>query len=217
VSALLYPTLPGVTYNSIRAPFWRTGVQTALSGKSSTISYMTYPLTKFTLLYDDSNGGFLRDTTWVASSEVKALVGLFQQMRGRFDTFLYTDPQFNSVTAQQFGVGDGVTTLFAITAAYQNPSGPGAPELIQNFNGTPTFYDNGTLISSSNYTLGPSLTPSVNAGFILFNTAPTSGHSLTWTGSWYYRCRFDEDTYEFTQFLQGLWSAKKVSFSSVLL
>jgi hypothetical protein len=211
VSGLLYPTLPGVTFNSIRSYVWNTGVQTALSRKQTTIAYQQYPVVRYTLLYE-----FLRDLPYpsLSSSELKALQGLCNQMMGRYDTFLYTDPLFNSVTAFPFGTGNGTTVLFPITAVYENTGGPGAVELIQNFNGTPSFYSNGTLISSSTYTLGP--TTSIDAGYIQFNTAPANTVALTWTGSFYYRCRFDDDTADFTEFMQSLWELKKLSFTSVI-
>jgi uncharacterized protein (TIGR02217 family) len=220
MSSLIYPTLPGLTFNTIRAPKWKSRVQTAISGKQSAIADQVYPLVQFTLLYDDSSGGGLRDTGapgFTGTSEIKALVGFFDQMMGRYDTFLFTDPEFNAVTAQQFGTGDGTTELFAITAVYGNPSGAGAPELIQNFNGTPNLYSNGTLINPSTYTLGPSVSPAVAAGYVLFAGAPASGAVLTWTGSFYYRCRFDEDSYEWTKNMLAIWSLKRISFTSVLL
>ena len=139
MSSLVYPTLPGVTFNSIRAPQWTTGVQTAVSRKQTTIAYQQYPVIKYTLIYE-----FLRDTPYpnVTTSEIKALFGLFMQMQGRYDTFLYTDPEFNSVTLWNYAVGNGSQVLFPVTAIYENVGGPGVAELIQNFNGTPSFYIN---------------------------------------------------------------------------
>jgi hypothetical protein len=39
-----------------------------------------------------------------------------------------------------------------------------------------------------------------------------AGSALTWTGSYYYRCRFLQDTLEFNEFMNSLWEAKKVEF-----
>lgn len=191
-------------WDSTRTPIWRTSVQSAVSFKESRIGLALYPVIRFDLQYE-----FLRD--YLAPSELKSLVGLFQAMRGRYDTFLYTDPTFNTVVDEPFGTGDGSTTQFQIIATFQNSGGPGGSEIIQNFNGTPTVKKAGTLQSSpSQYTLGAT-------GIITFVTAPTAGQALTWSGSFYYRCRFMDDEQTVTQFMNRFWSAKKVSFMSVKL
>jgi hypothetical protein len=77
----------------------------------------------------------LRD--YVSPSDLKALVGLFIACLGKWDTFLYIDPVFNTVANMPFGVTDGSTLTFPITATYENPGGPGGAELIQNFDGSP--------------------------------------------------------------------------------
>jgi hypothetical protein len=83
-------------------------------------------------------------TTSVPSggSELRAIDGLFEAMQGQFDTFLYQDPDFNTVTAEQFGTGDGATSAFQLTAKFQKTGGPGWPNIIQNFNGAPVIYRN---------------------------------------------------------------------------
>src|ERR1700748_3901198 len=110
MSGYVYPTLPGLTFDVIRTPMFDTGEQKAMSKKRSVIAYMQYPLIHFELTYS-----LLRDD--VAISELKQLVGLFMAMQGKFDTFLFLDPDFNSVINQQFAIGDGVTKSFQITAA----------------------------------------------------------------------------------------------------
>lgn len=221
MSGLLYPTLPGLTFNTVRSPIWHSRVQKAISGKQSAIADQVYPLMQFTLLYDDSSGGGLRDVGapgfTSATSEIRTLLGFFNQMMGRWDTFLFQDPEFSWAALEPFGIGDGATRLFPITASYQNEGGPGAPELIQNFNGPVELFANGALIAADTYTLGPSLAPLVNAGYVLFNAAPAEGVPLTWSGNFYYRCRFDEDMYEWTKVMKAIWSLKKISFTSVLL
>jgi uncharacterized protein (TIGR02217 family) len=210
LSSQLYPTLPGLQFNTIRSYQWNTQYKEALSGKQSTISYRQYPLVHFELDYE-----ILRDL--ISPSEFKAIVGLHNQMRGRWDTFLFTDPDFNTITSGnasqygKFGTGDGSTLVFQLTASYQNSGGPGQAELIQNLNGTPVFYDNGSTISAANYSIGATGIVTFGAGH-----APASGHSLTWSGSFYYRCRFDEDAIDWKKYLTGRWQAT-VQFTSVKL
>jgi len=208
MSALLYPGLPGLTFDSIRSYKWSTGIQTAVSGKASTIAYMAYPLVHYELTYE-----FLRDS--LNPSELKALVGLHTQLQVRFDTFLYSDPDFNTIPVsapQFFGTGNGTAGPFQLVAAYQNTGGPGIAEIVQNLNGTPVLYDNGSTITATNYSIGATGLVTFNAGHF-----PVTGHTLTWSGSFYYRCRFDDDALPWKKFMNQTWSAPKVGFTSVLL
>lgn len=198
--SLLFPfTLPGMKYDYLRNYEWNTGVQVALSGKRSTIAYRAYPLVHFEYEFE-----FLRDY----NTELKSVVGLLNAVQGRAQTFLHTDPDFNTVTGQIFGMGDGSTTAFQIVATYANSGGAGAPELVQNFNGAPSIYINGSL-QSSGY--------SVNGqGLVTFTTPPAGGAVLTWSGSFYYRCMFDEDHFNFKKFMNTFWNVS-VKFTSCTL
>lgn len=210
MSSQVYPALQGLTYPVKRSYVWKSGNQEALSGKQSAIAYRQYPLVHFDLSYD-----ILRDAS--TPSEIKQLVGLHNLMRGRFDTFLFSDPDFNAITSANaaqfgpFGTGDGATLVFQLVALYQVSGGPGQAELIQNLNGTPVLYDNGATISAANYSVGAT-------GIITFGSghAPASGHALTWSGAFYYRCRFDEDSIEWKKESKQWWTAD-VSFTSVKL
>lgn len=134
MSGLVYPaSLPGLTFNNTRTPHFNTGVQAALSKKESRIAYQQYVWYSFELQYS-----VLRDN--VTPSDLQALEGLFIQMGGQFDTFLYSDPTFNTVALMKFATTDGVSQNYQITATYQNVGGPGGAELVQNFNGTPVVY-----------------------------------------------------------------------------
>lgn len=139
MSSQIYPTLPGLDIQIERSYVWKTFVQEALSGKQSALQARQYPLIHYDLVYN-----LLRDN--IAASEIKTIAGLHNNMRGRSDSFLFIDPDFNSVTAQSFGTGDGVTLLFQLTALYAPASGAytgiGAPEIIQNLNGAPGIYIN---------------------------------------------------------------------------
>lgn len=208
MSSLVFPALQGLTFDVTRTPLWHTEVQMALSGKRSTMAYQQYPLIHFELVFS-----ILRDD--ITTSDVKALVGLYNAVQGSYDTFLFVDPDFNtfgSSNPQVFGTGNGTAGPFQLVASYQNSSGPGYAEIIQNINGTPTLYDNGTLITSSNYTIGAT-------GLVTFGTGhfPVSGHTLTWQGSFWYRCAFDEDKLDLIKFMNQWWSIKKLPFTSVKL
>lgn len=326
MSSQIYPVLPGLDINVKRSYVWKSGIQEALSGKQSAISYRQYPLVHYELTYN-----VLRRN--ISPDEFQSLIGLYNQMQGRFDTFLFTDPDFNTITTAQmqqygqFGVPDGVTTAFQIVATLQNSGGPGQPEIIQNLNGPPTIYSDGgaglaipaggltapvsqptvssvaggslgattyyiktayfdsaenfsapspeqslgvaanhllvvdsppsqagasgwgVFVSTSSGTetwqnggggwqIGTNWTeptsglisgnpcPTTNqtgyavgpTGIVTFNHAPPdNGTTLWWTGSWWYRCRFDEDAIVWQKFMSQYWKAAKVSFTSVKL
>jgi hypothetical protein len=216
MSSLVYPTgIKGLTFEGARTQLWKTGIQEAVSGKETRIAYQQYPRYRWELTYE------LLDHT-LAVSEYKAVSGLIGAVNGAFDTFLYSDPVYNSVTDEKFGwtyaVGgtggstqcDGIKTQFQLVAAFLNTGGPGVPEIIQNLNGTPVIKDNGSTVSAANYTIS-------GQGIVTFNTPPTTGHSLTWTGGFYYRCRFESDEIPFSEFMSRWYSSKKISFKSVIL
>ena len=208
MSNLVFPNnIPGITWDNVRTPQWRTNVQQAISGKASAYSYQQYPLYEWQLKFE-----YLDNRPAASSDQLRALMGFFNALRGRYDTFLYSDPVYNSVTAEPFGTGDGTTTVFPLIATFQNPGGPGIAELIQNFNGAPQIYKSGVLQTGGgvNYTLGPT-------GIVTFNSAPAAAAPLTWTGGFFYRCRFSDDSLSFTQFMQYMWQTATLKFASVLL
>jgi hypothetical protein len=135
MSSFVYPVLSGLTFDVARQYVWNTGVSRAMSGKRSTIAYMQYPLVHFELSYS-----ILRDD--LTPSDLKSVMGLLNADKGQYDTFLFSDPDFNTVANMTFGVTDGVTLTYQITALYENPGGPGQAELIQNFQATPSVYGN---------------------------------------------------------------------------
>jgi uncharacterized protein (TIGR02217 family) len=204
VSSLVYPTLPGLKFDSVRTPLWRTRVEEAVSGKETRMAYRQFPRIRFELQYE-----ILRD--YIAPSELKALVGLFNAMQGRFDTFLFTDPNFNAVVAEPIGTGTGSALAFQLVARYQNSGGPGIPELVQNLNGAPAIFVGGVLQTAiTNYNIGPT-------GIVTFTSPPANAAAITWSGSFYYRCRFEDDEMPVTEFLRRFWRTKTVSFVSVKL
>jgi hypothetical protein len=216
MSSLVYPTgIKGLTYEGTRTQMWKTGVQESLSGKESRIGYQQYPIYRWEMNYE------LLDHS-LAASEYKAVSGLIGAMNGMFDTFLYVDPVFNTVTDEKFGweyvVGgtggstqaNGSRNTFQLIALFANAGGPGVPEIIQNLNGAPVIKDNGVTVSGANYSIN-------GQGLVAFNTPPTAGHALTWSGSFYYRCRFLSDAHEFSEFMSSWYATRRLAFKSIIL
>ena len=205
MSSLVFPTgFTGLQLIQKRTPQWNTQVQSAVSGKESRLNKRSSPLMLYELAFE-----VLRDD--LAVSDFRKLVGFFNAVQGSFDTFLYTDPYWNTVAAHQFGTGDGSTKSFQVTSTFKDATGFGWPEAIQNFNGTPQIFNNGTLQTiTTQYTMS-------GTGVVTYVTAPGVGVALTWTGSWYYRCRFMDDTLDVTEIMSRWWALKKLAFRSVRL
>lgn len=219
MSNAVFPALPGLKWNIKRMPMWKTIHQESASGKTLTASLMSYPLRKYSLSYE-----FLRDN---ATAELQNLEAFFNSRRGAFDTFLYNDPDDRAVTAQAFGSGDGVTTSFQLVRArggfiepvqsinFSAGSGVSADALItadstvtadSNWSSGPVVMVNGvTKTSGTDYTISA-------LGVVTFTVAPAAAASLTWTGNYYWRCRFVQDMIELDKFLLGLWQLQKLEF-----
>lgn len=202
----VFPTnIAGLTWNGIRSMLWRTSYQEALTGKVTTLAYQKFPIIEWTLNYNLLNQA-------AALDDLRKIEGLFNAKQGGAATFLYIDPTFNSVVAEPFGTGDGATKAFQLIARYGNPGGPSVPEIIQNVQPAPPIqiFDNGTLVPSASYSAGVS-------GIVTFNAAPISTHALTWTGSFYYQCRFELDNLDPEQFMENFWSMQNLRFRSVIV
>jgi uncharacterized protein (TIGR02217 family) len=195
MSNAVFPTLQGLKWGITKTPMWSTKTQKSANGRELRAAYFSYPLWKFSLSYE-----VLRAN---AMAELQTLVGFFNARQGSFDSFLYQDPDDKWVTAQAFGVGDGVTTKFQLVRDYG-----GFVEPVVATSGTPSIYVAGTLKTlTTHYTLVD--------GLVTFTTPPASGAILTWTGGFYYRVRFLQDSAEFEQFMYQLWTSKKIEFQSI--
>ena len=92
---LVFPTLPGLTFTSVKSPEFNTLEQSGANGYEVDISQTANPIWHFTLIYD-----FLRDFPWAyftMVSELRTLMGFFNAQQGKAGTFLYTDPDDNYV------------------------------------------------------------------------------------------------------------------------
>lgn len=189
------PTLPGQAWGYVRKPVFNTKIQPSVSGNELRGKFQQYPTYTFDLPIE-----VIRDSA--SLPELKALFGFFLSRNGSFDSFLYTDPDDCAVIDMPFGLGDGVTKDFQLTRAY-GANGNTFAEPVQNVNAITAIKDAGTVTAA--YTIN-------STGKVSFTTAPAVGHVLTWTGTFYYRCRFLYDEADFTKMSQGLWELKKLSF-----
>jgi uncharacterized protein (TIGR02217 family) len=182
-----------------KTPNFNTVRQKGAAGINSAFALKPYCTWDFEFSLDHITGH-----EHTASSVVAQMLGTFMATAGGAALFLFTDPQDCSVLHAQFGTGNGTTTAFQLSRNIY-----GYPDIIQNPNGTPTIYVSGV-----------STTCSISStGVVTFSSAPANGAALTWTGYFYYLCRFAEDTLDSVRDFtinSGIdqWMIQGVKFSS---
>lgn len=184
----------GVQFGNLKIPNFNTQVQAAVSGKENRLGMMAYPLWTFSYSYEvlRSYGAFV---------ELRTLGGFFLARRGMLDSFLYSDLEDNTVVDQNFGTGDGVKVAFQLKRSWG-----GFDEPVENVNVLTNIKKAGVAQTNpTNYSISAT-------GLVTFTSAPANGAALTWTGTYYYRCRFLQDDSEYKQFLQNLWANGKLEF-----
>ena len=185
MSNAIFPiALPGLMYDIKYAPKFNTLVHESASGNRTRLALMQYPLWQIEFAYDVLRSNFI-------SSHYEQLLGFYMDRRGAFDSFLLAMPEHDACTAVQFGTGDGTVTQFQLKRSFN-----GSLEPCENINGAPSIYKAGVL-QASGYSIG-------STGIVTFTVAPAIGAALTWTGNYYHRCRFVEDSAEFNLFAYKL-------------
>jgi len=205
-----FPALPGLQWNVEKTFIFPPSLnQESVSGRENRIALAAFPKYAFSLRYS-----VLRDTPNVASpaspfDELKKLGGFFLRQLGGVKAFAYLDPSDSAVTDMQFGTGDGATVAFQLVRSY-GAGGFTFAEPVQNLNGAVTnIKDNGGTVDPGDYAVGAT-------GIVTFDTAPLAGHTLTWTGNYFYRVRFVKNAQGFNEFMKDLWEAQKVEFIGAL-
>lgn len=196
MSNAVFPALPGLEIGVSRSPVWSTTKKPSVNGREYRSANMSYPSYAIKLSFS-----VLRQTT--GFTEFSDLVGFFNARQGSFDSFLWTDPDDNSVIEQAIGVGDGATASFQLIRSFG-----GFVEPVFDVNSAPLISVSGVLM-----TVGVDYFVSAT-GVVTFAVAPGPG-PLTWTGTFYRRVRFAKDSAEFSKFLWNLWNLKSLELVSV--
>nr|WP_306672101.1 DUF2460 domain-containing protein [Geothrix sp. SG10] len=127
---MIFPTLAGIDIAVKRTPIWATKVQTTSSGKELRASWQSTPRWRYEFPVNFvRRAGFSANTP---SDEMTAILSLFNAVRGKWDSFLYTDPYSNTASFTPFGTGNGTTTAFQLLdiEGYS----------VFDMNGTPSVY-----------------------------------------------------------------------------
>ena len=193
-----FPALPGLLFPVKRSPSGKSVRQESISGRRTVLPLRTIPRWSWEIDFE-----FLRNALYGGGfTELEQLTAFYlaQMMGGT--CFAYNEVNDNTATLQGFGVGDGATTQFQLVRAR---GGYTEPVYLASITGLTVGGVAKT--SPANYTLGPS-------GIVTFTSAPASLAALVWTGTYTWLCRFDEDSLNLTDFMQGLSDAKALKFSS---
>lgn len=185
-----------------KTPSFKTIVQQTASLRGEIrVSLTPYPIWTW-----DFPVNWMKGSEQDQNSVYQYMLGFFLSMGGQFSDFLYEDPYDNQIpdgSPAYFGSGDGSTVNFQLV----RPIGMGR-DIVQNLNGTPKIYINGTQTTPSGMDA---------SGVVTFSSPPASGAILTWSGSFYYRVRFDSDSQDYKQFMDRLWSMDSLKLRSVIL
>lgn len=198
----VFPSFPGQEWPLARSVIWKNLRQESQSGKETRIAAYTFPRYQWQCSFST-----LRSS--VSLPEFQQLMAFINLTGGGFTPFYFTDPDDNAVSGQILGIGNGTTSAFQLIRSFG-----GFVDPVQSVNGTPTIYINGTATTA--FTIS-------NVGVVTFNSPPANGAALTWSGVYYWLCRFDEDTSAFSNFgtstdgASHIYEMKKLSFTTVKL
>jgi uncharacterized protein (TIGR02217 family) len=207
-----------------KTPHFNTVVQKTVTNKgNSSIGLMEVPTWDFELDLDSIQGNEA-----VASSVIAGFLGVFMACNGQNGLWLFTDPQDNTValtnscmldvtaasTTPMATTSNGVSKSFQLGRLFGGVVG--AEDIIQNLTGSTVIKVNGTTMTAgTQYSIS-------STGVVTFVTAPASGATLTWSGSFAFLCRFDEDTVDATRTFTtnsgtDLFDVSSIKFSSELV
>jgi uncharacterized protein (TIGR02217 family) len=203
--ALIFPTLPGLAWSVTKTPTFQTRIQRAASGRELRALDYPFPLWQFTLAFE-----FLRDNAAAGLDELRTLMGFYLMCQGAYGSFLFQDPTDREVSGQFLGIGNASATAFQLQRAFGTVlPGGGFFEPIVAPEAVAAVYFNGVTQSLAGYGVDP------ETGVLTFGTPPPNGLTITADFSYYFRCRFVDDRYDFENFMDRLWQLKKLSFISV--
>jgi len=206
------PKLIGQGWSVKKTPTWQTRIQRAVSGRELRALDYPFPLWQFALIWEALGDNLGTLSTGAIGSllatDLRTLMGFVLACQGAFATFLYDDPTDDQVVGQGIATGDGHTQTFQFVRTFGPPGGIGFTEPIVALNNVSNIYLNG-IRQVTNFSVNSA------TGQLFLSPAPAPGVAITADFSYYFRCRFMSDAYEFENFMYRLWSLKKLDFISV--
>jgi len=188
----VFPSLTATIGLATRSPTWKTLKFPSIDGSEPRYATWSYPRYAYEIPFE-----LLRNTATI--TEFQLLAGFYNAVGGAALPWQFNDPDDYLAVAQPFGTGDGVTTQFQLCRAKGGFTMPVFQPI-----GTPALLVNGATASAS-----------VNGGgLVTFATPPAAGAALTWSGTFNWLCRFDDDQIDFAELGRGMWSLSSLKFTT---
>lgn len=207
MSNVLFPELPGLEWDTSITPMFNTKIMTSINGRELRASFQASPKYEISLSY-----AFLRENK--GRNELQQLQGFYLERRGAFDSFLYKMPDDNEFSCTF--ISDGTTTTFQLYKDMYTsklPLGNTEEQIIGEAD--PNMW-NQVLVktmwnSDPEKLMWNSATAQVTSdGKYILSQPIEEGVEVTIKGTFYYRCRFKDDTQQYINFMHKLWKAGKV-------
>lgn len=207
MSTEVFPSLIGLSFNVVKKPTFNTRVVRGINGNEVRNAFMQWPIWEFELTYD-----YLPDRS-LGTTDLKTLMGFYLARQGRFDTFLFKDPDDYVTTGSPMtggavvGEGDGVTTQFLFSRSMGGFVEPiGQVDTAEDYF---VYVDAVLQVEGVDYDI-------TMPNRVVFTSAPADGALITNSLQYYFICRFLEDSQEYEKFMDKLWELQTCSFTSVL-
>ena len=205
MSDVLFPDLR-IGYDLTRKPMFNTKIMTSVNGRELRASYQAVPKYEFSLTLPG-----LQER----KGELQVIEDFFIARRGAFDSFLFKMPWDNEYDCTF--VGDGTTASFQLYKG-QLPLGNTESQVAMDLD--PTFWnedDNQQFWSDNDDELFWDDTKiTVSKSGVVQATKPLkTGHKFSVKGTFYYRCRFADDSQAFTLFSYRLWKGEVTLIGSL--
>lgn len=200
MSNKILPSFQGWSWEKTKTPVWKTEISESDNGKETRVQKWSYPVYKISLKYNFMTDNNINSVS-LDKGELEILQGFINSVGGAFDDFLYLDDVENTAINQVFGIGDGVTTKFQLSRSL-----PDWIEPVKGLIDTPTIYIDDEEINDFSYD---------SKGLVTFSAAPADGKILKWSGQYYFRVRFQEDTIDLTRSWEGLWESITINLVTV--
>lgn len=205
MSDVLFPDLR-IGYDLTRKPMFNTKIMTSVNGRELRASYQAVPKYEFSLTLPG-----LQER----KGELQAIEDFFIARRGAFDSFLFKMPWDDEYDCTF--VGDGQTDTFQL---YKGQLPLGNTQSQVAFDADPTFWnedDNQQFWSDNDDELFWDDTKiTVSKSGVVQATKPLkAGHKFSVKGTFYYRCRFADDSQAFTLFSYRLWKGEVTLIGSL--
>lgn len=207
----------GLAWDIKKTPIFNTKIQTSVNFTELRASFTGSPVYEMSMTFSVLRGLDRTDiaqTVQYPNSEVATLMGFFASRLGRWDSWLLSDPNDKTIPvagAQIFGVGDSSNGI--VTFQLSRTIGSWFTERVAAPVGTVRIWIDGVeKFNPADWTGGSMATK----GVVTFVTPPPNGLFLTWSGSYYFRCRFSEDQMEFNQFMYQLWETQEIKIIASL-